>query len=93
MVGFGVGEGLPCPLRFGAQGLGFTVRRRKFDKDSLVLGVKGCDVRPDRVQVSGSLNLISQKVLIKLFCKSRFPHKSVNLSFLVTNIKNKLTDL
>ena len=26
--------------------------------------------------------LISQKVLIKSFCKSRFPHKSVNVSFI-----------
>ena len=37
--------------------------------------------------------VISQKVFIKLFCKSRFPHKSVNLSFLVTVIKKKLTYL
>ena len=27
------------------------------------------------------------------FCKSQFPHESVNLSFIITNIKNKLTDL
>ena len=37
--------------------------------------------------------LISQKEFIKAFCKSGSPHKSVNLSFIVTNIKNKLTDL
>ena len=37
--------------------------------------------------------LISQKVFIKSFCNSRFPHKSVNLSFIITNIKNKLTDV
>ena len=36
---------------------------------------------------------ISQKVLITLFCKSRFPHTSVNLSFVITNVQNKLTDL
>ena len=36
---------------------------------------------------------ISPKVCIKLFCKTRFPHKSVKLSFIVTDIKNKLTDL
>ena len=27
------------------------------------------------------------------FCKSQFPHKSVNISFSITDIKNKLTDL
>ena len=37
--------------------------------------------------------LKSQKVLINPFCKSFFPHKSVNLSFSITNINNKLTDL
>ena len=36
-------------------------------------------------------NLISQKVFIKSFCRSRFPHKSVNLSFIITD--TKLTDL
>ena len=36
--------------------------------------------------------LISQKVFIKSFCKSQLPQKSVNLSFITTNIKNKLTD-
>ena len=30
---------------------------------------------------------------MKSFCKSRFPHKSVNSSFIITDIKNKLTDL
>ena len=37
--------------------------------------------------------LISQNVLIKLFSKSQFPHKSVNLSFIITSMKNKFTDL
>ena len=41
---------------------------------------------------STSCRSIPQKVLIKLFCKSQFPHKSVNLSFIITNIKIKLTD-
>ena len=36
---------------------------------------------------------ITQKVLIKLFCKSQFPHKSVNLFFIITDSTNKLTDL
>ena len=30
---------------------------------------------------------------MKSFCKSHFPHKSVNLSFIITNIKNKLIDV
>jgi len=35
-------------------------------------------------------DLISQKGLIKLFCKSQFPHKSVNLPFIITNIRFSL---
>ena len=31
--------------------------------------------------------------LIKSFRESQFPHKSVNLSSIITNIQNKLTDL
>ena len=37
--------------------------------------------------------LISQKVFIKLFCKSRFPHKFVNLFFMLVKIMDKLLDL
>ena len=37
--------------------------------------------------------LISLKVFIKSFCKSQFPHKSVNLSFIITDLKDKLTSL
>ena len=36
---------------------------------------------------------ISQKVFVKLFCKCQFLHKSVNVSLITTNIKNKLQDL
>ena len=36
---------------------------------------------------------ISHKVLLKSFCKSHFPHKSVNLLFVLVMIKIKLTDL
>ena len=35
----------------------------------------------------------SHKVFTKSFCESQFPHKSVNLSFGIAHIKNKLTDL
>ena len=37
--------------------------------------------------------LISHEVFLKSFCKRQFPHKSVNQSLIMTNIKNKLTDL
>jgi hypothetical protein len=37
--------------------------------------------------------LISQKVLVKSFSKIQLPHKSVNVSFIITNVKNKLTDV
>jgi len=38
-------------------------------------------------------DFISHTVFIKSFCKSQLPHKSVNVSFIITDIKNKLTDL
>ena len=31
-------------------------------------------------------DLIPQKVYIKSFCKSQFPHKSVNVSFIINHI-------
>ena len=37
--------------------------------------------------------LISHKVFSKPFCKSQPPHKSVNLFFPHTEIKNELTNL
>ena len=37
--------------------------------------------------------LISQRVFITSSDKSRCPHKSVDLSFTILKIKNKLTDL
>ena len=37
--------------------------------------------------------LISHKVFLKSFCKSQFPHKSVNLFFISVTVKDKLTDL
>ena len=38
-------------------------------------------------------DLIPQRVFVKSFCRSQLPHKSVNLSFTITDLKNKLTDL
>ena len=39
------------------------------------------------------LVFISQQVFVKSFCKSQFPHKSVNLSFILVTINDKLTDV
>jgi len=50
-------------------------------------------VRCKLVNVGAATSLFSQKVFIKLFYKSQFPHKSVNLSFIITDTKNKVTDL
>jgi len=37
--------------------------------------------------------LFSQKVFLKSFCRSHPPHKSVRLTFTITNITNKFTNL
>jgi hypothetical protein len=37
--------------------------------------------------------LTAHKVFLKLFGKSQFPHKSVDLFFLFVTIQNRLTDL
>ena len=47
----------------------------------------------DKLQGSTVVTFISQKVLIKSFWKSQVLHISVNLSFIITNIKNKLTNV
>ena len=39
------------------------------------------------------LPLFTHKVFIKSFGKSQFPYKMVNLSAIITNTKNKSTDL
>jgi len=41
---------------------------------------------------TGNINIL-HKVFIKSFCKSQFPQTSVNLSFDITNLKNKVTNL
>ena len=41
----------------------------------------------------GLSTLISLKVFSRSFCRSPFPHKSVYLSFIIIDIKKKLTDL
>ena len=37
--------------------------------------------------------LISHKVFLKSFCKSRFPHKSIKLNLILVILKDQLTDL
>ena len=37
--------------------------------------------------------LISHKVIMKLFCKSEFPHKSVDFFVILVIVKDNLTDL
>ena len=37
--------------------------------------------------------IISHEVFLKSFRKSHFPHKSVNLFFILVMVKDKLTDL
>ena len=38
-------------------------------------------------------SFISQKEFTKTFYKCQVPHKSVNVSFIFTDVKNELTDL
>ena len=38
-------------------------------------------------------DFISQKLVVMSFCKSQFPHKSVNFFSTITNIQNALTNL
>ena len=38
-------------------------------------------------------NLISHKLFLKWFCQTQFPHKSVNVFFILVMVKYKLTDL
>ena len=46
-----------------------------------------------RVWFSRASGFNSQTVFVKSFCKSQFPHKSVNLFVILVMIKDKLTDL
>ena len=46
-----------------------------------------------RIPVTAHRYFISPKVFLKSFCRSQLPSKSVNLSFTINDMKNKLTDL
>ena len=56
---------------------------------SIYTRVKGSSIWGLGCRVLGPrhLGFISQNVFIKSFCKSELPHKSVNLSFIITNTK------
>ena len=54
---------------------------------------EACRIQIDAVRLLHSYNIFSQRLCEKYFSKRQFPHISVNLSFIITNIKNKLTDL
>ena len=76
-----------------------------FDERVVLHRVKGYRLaKPTRVFCSELLErgllkvvcpctLISQKVFITSLCKSQFPHKSVNLFFILVIVKDRLTDL
>ena len=54
--------------------------------------VASAAITPDR-PADVSHHLISHKMFLKSFCKSRFPHKFVNLFFISAVVKDKLTNL
>ena len=47
--------------------------------------------RPKKVYARSAF--IAHKVFSTSFCKSQFPHKSVNLFFILAIVKDTLTDL
>ena len=54
---------------------------------------RGPDVDFSLVKYLLSPELISHKLFLKSFCKSQFPHKFVNLFFILDIVMDKLTDL
>ena len=79
-------------LGFGVcfEGLEFVVMCLGCMVSCCVFGCHDLGFRPSNFRFRA---FISQKVFLKSFCKNQFPHKSVNLSFSITNVENKLTDL
>ena len=63
-------------------------------KSTLSMAGSSSNLRGSQVSGSSDLcSLISQKVFIKLFSKGQLPQKSVNVSCIITKMKNTLTDL
>ena len=84
----GLTETLPCESVFRIRALGFRFSSTRFadpGENGLsrtgVLRYSQGTVSYRRLSLDGSL--ISQIVFVKLFCRSRFPHKSIHLSFII----------
>ena len=67
------------------QDSGFRVSGVRFGVEVFMFWVHGMGF--------GVRGFISQKVFIKSFCKSQFPHKYVNLFFISVTTTDKLTGL
>ena len=81
--GWGV-EGWGPSFRALSERLKFTFRRHKFNEDSLIEGL---------MPVCAPLGSYLTELIYWLVLESQLPHKGVNVSLTITNIKNKLTDL
>ena len=53
--------------------------------------IKHVALQSVRARCGGGNKFTSQKVFTEKFCKSQFPHKIVNLSFIIASTKNKST--
>ena len=49
--------------------------------------------RPAAVYLRVTHEFMPQKLFVKSFCRSQLPYKSVNSSFIITNMKKRLTNL
>jgi len=67
-----------------------VMKKRRTKSETLIRRVRW---RGSRAASSSTRHSYLTQVFLKSFCRSQLPHKSVNLSFTITNIKNKLTDL
>ena len=61
-------------------------------EDMREAGISERDFHATR-RLAPGCRFITHKACFQSSCKSQLPHKSVNLSFTITNTKNKLTDL
>ena len=75
---------------------GWKVGVRHIHTRPFKLGVYEGSTYPGKqgvLELARRSSLISQKVFVKLFCKSQCPHEFVKLSSLNTDVKNAVTDL
>ena len=66
-------------------------RKRKRERERERERDGECVAKQDRIR--GTQEFISHKAFLESFGKNRFPHKSVNLFFILVIVKNKMTDL